>query len=131
MGRKRRAEEEPPSLEQVLAAVQGRRQHILQHAATVSTSQLLQWAADDLGLPSTAPLRPHRRAAAQLALEMLEEQVGGLWGSTTAWACAERASVQARWPCSLQLLQRSTPRPTLPKNCAGPGAWRRRAAQRC
>lgn len=62
---------------QVLAAVDGQREWILAHAATVSTSQVLQRAAQALGLTSAAPLQPHRRAAKQRALHVLEQQARG------------------------------------------------------
>lgn len=72
-----RSDEAPAALSEdsVLAAVEARRQSILEHAATVSTGTLLDWLVADLGLASDAALRPHRRAIKRRAVELLEEQV--------------------------------------------------------
>ncbi len=72
--RQRAAHEPSVSEEQVLAAVDGLKDHILHRAATVTTAEVLQQAAQALGLSSTAPLQPHRHAAKRRALELLEEQ---------------------------------------------------------
>lgn len=61
--------------DRVLAAVEARRQSILEHAATVSISTLLGWLAADLRLPSDAALRPHRRAIRRRGMQILEDQV--------------------------------------------------------
>lgn len=61
----------------VLRAVDARREDILHHAASVSTSMLLGWLRQDLGLQSgaaAAALRSHRVAIERRALELLEEQ---------------------------------------------------------
>lgn len=70
--------EEPAAavtVDQVLAAVDACRAAILEHAATVSTSQVLELCRQQLGLPDVAPLRPHRQAAKERALQLLEAQV--------------------------------------------------------
>ena len=58
-----------------LAALEARRASVLEHSATVSTSNLLAWLQADLGLPDDTPLRPHRAALKRGALQLLEEQV--------------------------------------------------------
>ena len=78
--RKRAAEptEEPATavtVDQVLAAVDACRAAILEHAATVSTSQVLELCRQQLGLPDLAPLRPYRQAAKERALQLMEAQV--------------------------------------------------------
>lgn len=60
-----------------LGAVDARRADILHHAASISTSMLLGWLRQDLGLhtdAAAAALRAHRAAIKRRALELLEEQ---------------------------------------------------------
>lgn len=69
----------------VLRAVDARREDILHHAASVSTSMLLGWLRQDLGLQSgaaAAALRSHRVAIERRALELLEEQASCSDGTT-------------------------------------------------
>lgn len=74
--------------EQALAALDARRQSILEHAATVSTATLLGWLQQDLGLPNDAALQLHRRVIKQHALQLLEEQVrNGHWLSALLPSC--------------------------------------------
>lgn len=63
------------TLELVLAAVDACRAAILEHAATVSTAQVLELCRRHMGLPDPASLRPFRQAAKERALQLLEEQV--------------------------------------------------------
>ncbi|EFN51967.1 hypothetical protein CHLNCDRAFT_139459 [Chlorella variabilis] len=58
---------------EALAAVEARRQSILQHAATVTPALLLAWLTEDLGMPHAA-VKVHRSAVTRRALEVLEEQ---------------------------------------------------------